>query len=387
MPMQIKSLFYPIVFGILVLPSITIAAPSFDCQKATLMADKLVCQDAVLSGQDKQMNTNYNRLKKLFLLTAEEKNLTSLVDAQKTWLQQKNKCTDISCVRGLYAQQQTQLKGWLEAADKNGYAHAAIPYEEPINISIPFEQALKQKDAAPFLKTDLKPPILIQYNKTDDTLYSEAENQVFLSAAEFSNYFSLIFQDALSDQHDWQFAVAALGSGDASKNPFIVLGYPSNDPATRYLLINSRGSIIAITSKLGMPEELKKLAAQHEAMFKAAKSITGHYLNSGGELFVQQLSPTNTQLHINLVQGNLGTFSGISHDGSSGKMVFLATTDDTYRKLSHDCKITVIFSPTKAIVDNGCDDAALFGADVLAAGSYLRGDATAPTHDEMTTDL
>jgi hypothetical protein len=94
-------------------------APSFDCYKAALAAELLICGDVTLSNLDRQMADLYSRL---MLDVASPK---ALRDDQLEWLaQSRNRCEDLDCLEKVYLKRIATFRNALSVptADLNGSA-------------------------------------------------------------------------------------------------------------------------------------------------------------------------------------------------------------------------------------------------------------------------
>ncbi len=79
--------------------------PSFDCLRAKLMVEKLICSDKELSKLDIDLSTIYNNLKN----QAENKN--KIKSDQLNWLKNKrNICSDSECIKTAYKERFNELK-------------------------------------------------------------------------------------------------------------------------------------------------------------------------------------------------------------------------------------------------------------------------------------
>lgn len=83
-------------------PSLASAA-SFNCQKAATSVEKMICGDAELSGLDSAMATSYKKV------LASSPHPGTLVEQQKIWLQQRNLCAAVDCLRTSYTQRLSEL--------------------------------------------------------------------------------------------------------------------------------------------------------------------------------------------------------------------------------------------------------------------------------------
>lgn len=86
-------------------------AASFDCQKASLSAEKAVCQYRNLNDADVKMVTTFNILTHVLPMGGRD----ALRDEQQVWLKQRNACGGkVSCIARHYQQRQTQLDELLQ---------------------------------------------------------------------------------------------------------------------------------------------------------------------------------------------------------------------------------------------------------------------------------
>ena len=64
--------------------------PSFDCKKASTKVEKMICSDAELAQEDKELNELYNKYMEFV-----SKNLPDYKDivikAQRNWMRERNK--------------------------------------------------------------------------------------------------------------------------------------------------------------------------------------------------------------------------------------------------------------------------------------------------------
>lgn len=85
-----------VLFALVSFPMLSCAA-SFDCSKAGLLVEKLICTDANVSNLDEELAMTYKAASD----TAVDKNL--LKTQQRDWLKQKrNKCGDVDCLVKTY---------------------------------------------------------------------------------------------------------------------------------------------------------------------------------------------------------------------------------------------------------------------------------------------
>ncbi len=85
--------------------SSSIFAASFDCTKASMPVDKMICQDPNLNMKDSYMGLLY-----LSLVQDSSKITRDVMRSQKQWLDARNQCTDSVCISKAYEQRITELK-------------------------------------------------------------------------------------------------------------------------------------------------------------------------------------------------------------------------------------------------------------------------------------
>lgn len=94
-----KILFIPLFFFL----SPALMAASFDCQKAASSVEKMICADKEVSGLDDALEVTY---KKALSVSTDK---TLLTNQQKTWLKERNRCTDLPCLRDSYTRRLSEL--------------------------------------------------------------------------------------------------------------------------------------------------------------------------------------------------------------------------------------------------------------------------------------
>ena len=88
---------------VFVLISMSAHSASFNCAKASTLVEHLICSDSELSAAAD------NQLAKLY-----KKNFKSnpnLFEQQKLWLEKRNTCKDVECVRTAYRTRLSELSG------------------------------------------------------------------------------------------------------------------------------------------------------------------------------------------------------------------------------------------------------------------------------------
>ncbi len=92
-------------------------AASFDCQKATQEAEKIICADAELNVIDTALGNRYNQIRAM-LAKAEA---DALRKEQLAWIQERNSCAKksdpIHCMKALYEQRLRALAEYLTPSE------------------------------------------------------------------------------------------------------------------------------------------------------------------------------------------------------------------------------------------------------------------------------
>lgn len=90
---------YQTLFAAALVLSSSAFAASFDCAKAGTPIEMLICQDEQLNKLDEALGKNYSYLLKSTSDDAEKKDIK---DRQRSWVTDRNKCADVSCLVGAY---------------------------------------------------------------------------------------------------------------------------------------------------------------------------------------------------------------------------------------------------------------------------------------------
>ena len=105
-------------------PSLAWAA-SFDCGKTSTQVEHMVCATPALSRADEQLAAAFKTSRETFDDTSDgaASVVADLIASQRSWLQQRNACTDIACLQQAYAVRAATLgfharAGHDAAADK-----------------------------------------------------------------------------------------------------------------------------------------------------------------------------------------------------------------------------------------------------------------------------
>lgn len=81
------------------------SATSFDCTKARLSAEQLICHDPILAMEDGEMGEELWFMKRE--LTAQQ--WTNVTHSQRAWIQHRNSCPGSRCVETAYEQRSREL--------------------------------------------------------------------------------------------------------------------------------------------------------------------------------------------------------------------------------------------------------------------------------------
>ena len=116
----------PLLF--LLLPAMNAGAASFDCGKATTKVEKMICGDVELSKMDEELNGAYKTAQQ------NEKQADSVRQAQKAWLKERNRCSDVACMKLAYERRLhvlteslvTSSSGHIQAAQLNTAASEKV---------------------------------------------------------------------------------------------------------------------------------------------------------------------------------------------------------------------------------------------------------------------
>jgi|GEM_PF-12478 len=82
-----------------------VKAASFDCTNATAETEKMICADQTLSDLDSQLGQLYSGL----MADMRSAQVEDLRQKQKSWLAERNRCIDISCLTARYKERLAQL--------------------------------------------------------------------------------------------------------------------------------------------------------------------------------------------------------------------------------------------------------------------------------------
>lgn len=99
-PMK-KQIFSVFFFSALAFPVL-----AFDCIKATNFSEKEICQDKFLNALDRTLNENYRAMMATNIGKGAKRDL---IDSQRIWLKERNKCKDKECINTLYKTRLTEI--------------------------------------------------------------------------------------------------------------------------------------------------------------------------------------------------------------------------------------------------------------------------------------
>lgn len=90
-----------LVSGALLAPAASVHAASFDCGKASVHVEHLVCANAELSALDEDLAWFHAHIVRIAMPANKR--------AQQLWLSHRNRCTDVACLRSTYIERISQL--------------------------------------------------------------------------------------------------------------------------------------------------------------------------------------------------------------------------------------------------------------------------------------
>jgi uncharacterized protein len=102
-----------LLFCVVLMPSAR--AATFDCDKASTFAEKVVCSDSRITAMDDELG----RLYKAALASAPQKE--ALRTDQKAWLASRDRCQDSNCIMKAYSDRIAALKGATSASVTGTY--------------------------------------------------------------------------------------------------------------------------------------------------------------------------------------------------------------------------------------------------------------------------
>lgn len=79
--------------------SVRVQAPSFDCAKASTFVETAICNTPILARLDGALGKNYREIRAADI---GESARQALKDSQRTWLESRDLCTDVSCIERSY---------------------------------------------------------------------------------------------------------------------------------------------------------------------------------------------------------------------------------------------------------------------------------------------
>ncbi|HTB57741.1 MAG TPA: lysozyme inhibitor LprI family protein [Polyangia bacterium] len=101
-------------------------AASFDCAKAKLPVEKMLCSDAALSDLDGRLAAAYRRALGL------ASNPEPLRAEQRSWLAtERKKCADVACLRQAYQQRLTAIEAAAPPGKEPSYSFTKAPFINP----------------------------------------------------------------------------------------------------------------------------------------------------------------------------------------------------------------------------------------------------------------
>ena len=109
-------------------PGATAISPSFDCRKATIAVEKLICTNSELSKLDASLAETYKE--------AVSKD-SSVRDDQRNWHIERNNCADASCLKTAYEDRISELTNFIVRHDRAALnqGQAQTPTPAPSKVS------------------------------------------------------------------------------------------------------------------------------------------------------------------------------------------------------------------------------------------------------------
>lgn len=169
------------------MPIIGVAA-SFDCTKAVSRTERMICTNASLSELD-------DKLAETFSLELErEAFITSLRASQRNWLNQRNSCQDIACIRLRYEQRiaqlscdpQSRMAGSASGVSQCSYFTLRILEPALIRLEEQFSRRSVSESNNPDGKFAAEQQAWRKHREAQCTLYGETEG----GADEWKNAFA-----------------------------------------------------------------------------------------------------------------------------------------------------------------------------------------------------
>jgi uncharacterized protein len=104
---------YLIILGLLIV-SVHSYGASFNCAKASVWVEKVICSDPQLSGLDELLMASY---KKALSSASHE---STLKTTQRTWLESvRNACKDVACLKQTYTSRLAELNEFVATPSKS----------------------------------------------------------------------------------------------------------------------------------------------------------------------------------------------------------------------------------------------------------------------------
>jgi len=103
--------------------------PSFDCARAKTPTERKICSNSDLSHADVRLSKLYSQLRR----SLSSSNFRRLKNEQRTWLKQRNYCSDdLSCLLQIYNQRIVELKAKMSSKPSFNCAKATKKTEKSI---------------------------------------------------------------------------------------------------------------------------------------------------------------------------------------------------------------------------------------------------------------
>ena len=144
--------------ALLTLPPVSLHAASFDCQRASLPAEKKVCADDGLSKLDEQLAAAYKTA------LAQASDASDLKHLQRQWAQLRNGCGDqTACLKSLYQERLAELETGDDSAIFHFVGFSDSSSAEPLFGQPRLFALTHQADNYPIVGLGVFPPRPLAY--------------------------------------------------------------------------------------------------------------------------------------------------------------------------------------------------------------------------------
>lgn len=140
-----KSIIMRALMALLMLSALPAYAASFECDKAKIKVEHLICDHTALGQLDEEMRNTYRS-------TLEQAaNPDKLIQSQRNWIKERNKCHNVACVTQSYSDRLTAIKkvkpaGWKTYTDRD--LGISFKYLENLQVRKPCPQRSDERCVA-----------------------------------------------------------------------------------------------------------------------------------------------------------------------------------------------------------------------------------------------